>query len=133
LRIAEAVRALPVDSVLLDGEAVRRLPAGWTQRHYGAPDQPRCGSGVPRYDILQFQGDCRRLPLEIPRALPESLVSGIEGISFSQVIEGDGAVVLAHACKIGLEEIVSKRQGGVYSSGRCRNWLKVKNPAFERQ
>jgi bifunctional non-homologous end joining protein LigD len=100
---------------------------------------PRTNRGAAQashvaYDILQFQGeDCRRLPLEIPRALPESLVSGIEGISFSQVIEGDGAVVLAHACKIGLEEIVSKRLGGVYSSGRCRNWLKVENPAFERR
>jgi bifunctional non-homologous end joining protein LigD len=41
--------------------------------------------------------------------------------------------VFAHACKLGLEGIVSKRLGGVYSSGRCRNWLKVKNPAFERR
>jgi hypothetical protein len=25
------------------------------------------------------------------------------------------------------------RLGGAYASGRCRNWLKVKNPAFERR
>jgi ATP-dependent DNA ligase len=30
------------------------------------------------------------------------------------------------------EGIVSKRLGGAYWSGRCRSWLKVKNPAFVR-
>jgi ATP-dependent DNA ligase len=47
--------------------------------------------------------------------------------------EGEGAIVFDHACKLGLEGIVSKRPGGAYASGRYRNWLKVKNPAFERR
>jgi bifunctional non-homologous end joining protein LigD len=34
-----------------------------------------------------------------------------------------------HACKLGLEGIVSKRRDAPYRSGRCKNWLKVKNPA----
>ena len=33
----------------------------------------------------------------------------------------------------GLEGIVSKREGGLYSSGRCRDWLKVKNTEFQRR
>jgi ATP-dependent DNA ligase len=33
---------------------------------------------------------------------------------------------------MGLEGIISKRLGGVYSSGRCRNWLKVKIPLLKR-
>jgi bifunctional non-homologous end joining protein LigD len=59
--------------------------------------------------------------------------SSIDAINFSDAIEGDGAVVFDHACKLGLEGIVSKRLGGLYASGRCRSWLKVKNPAFERR
>ena len=36
---------------------------------------------------------------------------------------------LRHACKIGLEGIVSKRFGSRYRSGRSPDWLKFKNPA----
>jgi hypothetical protein len=35
----------------------------------------------------------------------------------------------AHACKMGLEGIVSKRLGSRYRSGRSPDWLKFKNPA----
>src|SRR5262245_48995373 len=34
-----------------------------------------------------------------------------------------------HACKLGLEGIVSKRLGSPYRSGRSRHWIKSKNPA----
>jgi ATP-dependent DNA ligase len=37
-------------------------------------------------------------------------------------------VVFRHACKMGLEGIVSKRLGSAYVSSRTRNWLKFKNP-----
>jgi bifunctional non-homologous end joining protein LigD len=37
--------------------------------------------------------------------------------------------VFAHACKLGLEGIVSKRKDLVYRSGRSPDWLKMKNPA----
>jgi bifunctional non-homologous end joining protein LigD len=38
-------------------------------------------------------------------------------------------VVLAHACLLGLEGIVSKRRDSPYRHGRTRAWLKIKNPA----
>ena len=41
----------------------------------------------------------------------------------------DGEVVFRHACKLGLEGIVSKRKGSPYRSGRSPDWLKMKNPA----
>ena len=41
----------------------------------------------------------------------------------------EGATVFAHACKLGLEGIVSKRRGAPYQHGRSRAWLKTKNPA----
>jgi bifunctional non-homologous end joining protein LigD len=44
-------------------------------------------------------------------------------------LDGDGAIIFAHACKLGLEGIVSKRRELPYLSGRCKAWIKVKNPA----
>ena len=35
---------------------------------------------------------------------------------------------VCHACKLGLEGIVSKRLGSPYRSGRSRHWIKSKNP-----
>ena len=51
------------------------------------------------------------------------------GIRFNEHIEGDGPTVFAHACKMVLEGIVSKRKGSMYRSGRSRHWVKSKNPA----
>ena len=43
-------------------------------------------------------------------------------------MEDDGPTVFAHACKMGLEGIVSKRKDSPYRSGRSPDWLKMKNP-----
>jgi hypothetical protein len=45
------------------------------------------------------------------------------GIRFNEHIEGDGPTVFAHACKMGLEGIVSKRKDSAYRSGRDENLL----------
>jgi hypothetical protein len=42
--------------------------------------------------------------------------------------EEDGPLVFHHACRLGLEGIVSKRRDSPYSSGRSRHWVKSKNP-----
>jgi ATP-dependent DNA ligase len=58
------------------------------------------------------------------------------GIRFNEHIEGDGPTVFAHACKLGLEGIVSKRKDSAYRSGRSPDWLKMKNsdaPAVKRE
>jgi bifunctional non-homologous end joining protein LigD len=58
------------------------------------------------------------------------------GIRFNEHIEGDGPTVFAHACKMGLEGIVSKRKDSAYRSGRSPDWLKKKNsaaPAVKRE
>ena len=49
------------------------------------------------------------------------------GIRFNEHIEGDGPTVFAHACKMGLEGIVSKRKDSAYRSGGSPDWLKMKN------
>ena len=43
----------------------------------------------------------------------------------------DGDAVFHHACRMGLEGIVSKRKDSPYPSGRSPDWLKMKNPACE--
>ena len=58
------------------------------------------------------------------------------GIRFNEHMEGDGETVFRHACKLGLEGIVSKRKGSPYRSGRSPDWLKFKNlaaPAVKRE
>jgi bifunctional non-homologous end joining protein LigD len=35
--------------------------------------------------------------------------------------------VFSHACKLGLEGIVSKRKDSPYRSGRAQDWLKMKS------
>jgi bifunctional non-homologous end joining protein LigD len=53
-----------------------------------------------------------------------------EGIQFVEHVEAiDGATVFEHACRLGLEGIVSKRRDVRYQHGRSRAWLKVRNPA----
>jgi bifunctional non-homologous end joining protein LigD len=50
----------------------------------------------------------------------------------SEALAAEGAVVFGKACELGLEGIVSKREGSFYRCGRSRNWLKAKNPDFIR-
>jgi bifunctional non-homologous end joining protein LigD len=53
------------------------------------------------------------------------------GVRINGHIEADGPTVFAHACKMGLEGIVSKRKDSPYHCGRSPDWLKSKNPACE--
>ena len=73
--------------------------------------------------------DLRPAALELRKRRLEKLLADGDGIRFSEHLGGDGAIIFAHACKLGLEGIVSKRRDLPYRSGRCRAWVKVKNPA----
>jgi ATP-dependent DNA ligase len=50
------------------------------------------------------------------------------GLRWNEHIESDGETIFRHACKLGLEGIVSKRKDSPYRSGRSPDWLKMKNP-----
>jgi bifunctional non-homologous end joining protein LigD len=47
----------------------------------------------------------------------------------SEHLGGDGATIFEHACRLGAEGIVAKRRDRPYQSGRCSDWVKVRNPA----
>jgi bifunctional non-homologous end joining protein LigD len=49
-------------------------------------------------------------------------------VRLNEHLTHDGNVVFRHACKIGLEGIVSKRLDSIYRSGRSKDWLNFKNP-----
>jgi bifunctional non-homologous end joining protein LigD len=52
------------------------------------------------------------------------------GLRLNEHLEyDDGDLVFRHACKLGLEGIVSKRLGSRYRSRRSPDWLKMKNPS----
>jgi ATP-dependent DNA ligase len=51
------------------------------------------------------------------------------GVRLNEHMEhASGLTVFQHACKMGLEGIVSKRLGSRYRSGSSPDWLKFKNP-----
>jgi hypothetical protein len=83
------------------------------------------------FDLLELDGvDLRREPIETRKATLASLLRGSgAGLRLNEHFEHSGEVVYRHACKMGLEGIVSKRLGSRYVSGRTRDWLKFKNPA----
>jgi bifunctional non-homologous end joining protein LigD len=64
----------------------------------------------------------------IHRATPWRLAGGRAYIVFNDHSDEDGATIFRHACKLGLEGIVSKRLSAPYRSGPSRDWIKVKNP-----
>jgi bifunctional non-homologous end joining protein LigD len=51
------------------------------------------------------------------------------GLTYSELITSiDGPTIYEHACKLGLEGIVSKRIDSPYRSGKVKTWVKTKNP-----
>jgi bifunctional non-homologous end joining protein LigD len=81
--------------------------------------------------LLELDGeDWRPRPLEERKARLEKLLARASGgIQYSEHLEGDGAAIFAHACKLGLEGIVSKHREHPYRSGPSKAWLKIKNPS----
>ena len=83
------------------------------------------------FDLIELNGDdLRRETFETrKRTLASVLAKAAPGLRLKEHIEADGPTVFAHACKMGLEGIVSKRKASPYCSGRSSDWLKMKNPA----
>jgi bifunctional non-homologous end joining protein LigD len=82
------------------------------------------------FDLLELDGqDLRREPFETRKATLASLLRGsLPGVRLNEHLAQPGDLVFRHACKMGLEGIVSKRLGSRYRSGRSKEWLKFKNP-----
>jgi ATP-dependent DNA ligase len=71
------------------------------------------------FDLLELDDeDWRPQPLEVRKLMLERLLAkGPIGIQFVEHLDGDGAGIFAHACKLGCEGIVSKHREHPYRSG----------------
>jgi len=133
--IVEAMLALPVTGATIDGEGVVTDDHGVTDfDRLRAALAERGGSRAPflyGFDLLALDGeDLRPHPWEIRRAtLTRLLRKASPGIRLSEHLDGDGETIFLHACALGAEGIVAKRRDRPYTSGRCADWVKVKNPA----
>jgi bifunctional non-homologous end joining protein LigD len=125
-----AVNHLKVRSCLIDGEAVCCNEDGLA---VFAKMRRRREDGrvfLYAFDLLELDGkDFRREPFEVRKAtLASVLRQGRPGLRINEHLDYPGDLVFRHACKMGLEGIVSKRLGSYYRSGRTPDWLKFKNP-----
>jgi bifunctional non-homologous end joining protein LigD len=128
--IVESLARLRSRSCIIDGEAVACDDNGvpsFNRIRYRRHD---ASVFLYAFDLIELNGDdLRRDPLEVRKATLASVLARIgHGIWFNEHIEADGPTVFCHACKMGLEGIVSKRKNSPYRSGRSPDWLKVKNP-----
>ena len=129
--IVEAVAQLRPSSCIIDGEAVACGQDGIACFNLIRDWEVDDGVFMYAFDLIELSGeDLRREPLEMRRATLDVLIGRrLLGIRFNEHIEEDGPTVFKHACKLGLEGIVSKRKDSHYISGRCRHWIKSKNPS----
>lgn len=129
--IPAALRALPADQAIIDGELVVESGAGASdfsalQADLGAGRTDRYVFYV--FDLMHLNGqDLREAPLIERKAMLEDLVGAEPGrIRFSAHFGETGAMVLRHACRLSLEGIVSKEAQAPYRSGRGKTWIKSK-------
>jgi bifunctional non-homologous end joining protein LigD len=82
------------------------------------------------FDLIELDGrDLRRESIEVRKGALAKLVRKSDyGIFLNEHVEDEAAIVFQHACRLGLEGIVSKRRSSPYVSGRSTHWLKMKNP-----
>jgi bifunctional non-homologous end joining protein LigD len=128
--IAAEAESLP--DCLIDGEVVvldkNRVPSFSALQ--AALSEERADAMVFfAFDLLFEKGqDLRALPLAERKAHLERLLERGAGehVRFVRHLESRGDTVLASACKMGVEGIVSKKLSAPYISGRGDTWRKAK-------
>ena len=68
----------------------------------------------------------RRAPLIERKAALADIIGPPGVVRYSEHFEEDGPRLLRHACRIGLEGVVSKVRDAPYRSGRGKEWIKSK-------
>jgi bifunctional non-homologous end joining protein LigD len=128
--IAEVLGGL-ADQALVDGELVVESGSGATDFSALQADLAE-GRGdrlvFYAFDLMHLGGeDLRKLPLTERKARLEPLLNGAPAaLRYSEHFDDGGEIVLRHACRLGLEGVVSKLRDSPYRSGRGRSWVKSK-------
>ncbi|MEZ5788297.1 MAG: DNA ligase D [Xanthobacteraceae bacterium] len=135
--VATAVAALPAETALIDGEIVVEDESGissFSALQAVLKGERRGAFVYYAFDLLQLDGrDLRGEPLTARKSALAALLAKNRNpvLRLSEHLSESGPLVFAHACRIGLEGIVSKRADSPYRSGRSRDWIKSK--CFARQ
>lgn len=131
-QVEQALLALPVQALKLDGELVVLDARG--RSDFAALQRALQEGGGPvsciAFDLLQIEDvDLRGVRQIARKQLLEALLAKKPSpyLAYSQHIVGHGPAVFAASGRQALEGIISKRVDAPYADGRSRSWLKVKH------
>jgi len=137
--LAAALRMLPAEHVVLDGEIVVLDESGrpnfqrlQKRALLTAPrDLERAIQELPAtlfcFDLLGFEEwDLRELPLSERKRLLRLLIPDLGPLRYVDHLEGRGEDMFRGVRELGLEGIMAKRAGSTYRSGRSREWIKIR-------
>ena len=129
--IAKAIAKLPAKTALIDGELVVEGDDGISS--FSLLQQDLKSDRHDRmkfyaFDLLHLDGtNLTDLPLTRRKdALARLLHRQPDPLRFSESLTEPGTTLLRHACKLGLEGIVSKNADAPYRPGRGHDWIKTK-------
>jgi bifunctional non-homologous end joining protein LigD len=117
---------IKASSAVIDGEIV--VPAADGTTDFSVLQNELKGQSskivMVAFDLLYLNGrDLRKLPLRQRKAELKKIITGTE-IQFSESFGIDGQAMFEHACKVGLEGVVSKVRDSIYPTGRTNDWVK---------
>lgn len=131
--IVEALKSVSAKAALIDGEVVAQDESGHSS--FSGLQADLKSSRHDRivfyaFDLLYLNGvDLRGVALAQRKSTLSDLISGSpqkSALRFNDHLEESGEQILVHACRLGLEGIISKQAGLPYISGRGEHWVKSK-------
>jgi bifunctional non-homologous end joining protein LigD len=125
-KIASDAWHVNAGSAIIDGEVVAPAVDGTTDFSVLQSELKGRSTRIVMvaFDLLYLNGrDLRCLPLHERKAVLKKTIADTD-VQFSESFEIDGREVYKHACKTGLEGVVSKVRGSRYASGRTNDWVK---------
>jgi bifunctional non-homologous end joining protein LigD len=142
--IARAVRGLPYEGLILDGEVVVHDPDGLPSfsrlqrrgRILNRMDALRASVELPAiywaFDLLALEGyDLRGLPLRTRKELLRVVLPTVGPIRYSDHVATQGEALFEQVTAMRLEGIVGKSADAPYRGGRSTHWVKVRTVRVE--
>lgn len=132
-RISGELAALPCETALIDGEVVALGENGissFSALQAALSEGKTANLVFFAFDLLHLDGEnLQAEPLLARKERLEELLraAGVDSpLRYSEHFIEPGQTMLRHACRMGLEGVVSKRADAPYRSGRGRDWVKSK-------
>lgn len=132
-RIANALAALPCKAALIDGEVVALGENGissFSALQAALSEGKTANLFFFAFDLLHLDGaNLQSEPLLARKEQLEELLKAADldsPLRYSEHFIEPGQTMLRHACRMGLEGVISKRAEAPYRSGRGRDWIKSK-------